>query len=83
MHARFMVCTALPLIDPIFPRVIFFNFYQAPFETAIIQRITLKRRDVFLPALFIALATQLPIFFVLKWPAWEAFSGWFMRLPLS
>jgi hypothetical protein len=42
-----------------------------------------QRRDVFLPVLILLLATQLPTLFVLKIPAWQAFAGWFMSLPLS
>jgi hypothetical protein len=38
---------------------------------------------VFLPALGVALATQLPIFFVLESAAWMRFAAWFMSLPLS
>ncbi len=101
VHARYMVCTAIPLLDPIFARIIFFNFLQVSFESAIIQYITYtfadliililiiwdwksqRRRDVFLPMLFVALATQIPVFFVLKWPLWHAFAAWYIALPLS
>ncbi len=44
---------------------------------------TEQRKDVFLPVLMLALATQLPTLFLLKIPAWEAFAAWFMKLPLS
>jgi len=101
VHARYMVCTAIPLLDPIFARIIFFNFLQVSLESAIIQYITYtfadliililiiwdwkshQRRDVFLPMLFVALATQIPVFFVLKWPLWHAFAAWYIALPLS
>lgn len=101
LHARWMVCTAFSLLDPIFARILAVNFIQVPFETGIIQFITYgfidlivialivrdwksdQRRDVFLPVLILLLMTQLPTLLVLKIPAWEAFAGWFMRLPLS
>jgi hypothetical protein len=41
------------------------------------------RRDVFLPAFGLILATQITTLLVLKIPAWTAFASWFMRLPLS
>ncbi len=101
VHARFMICTALTLLDPIFARILAVNFIQVEFSTGIIQYFTYGfidlilivlavwdwksrgRRDVFLPMLFFFIATQLPTFFVLKWPAWEAFAAWFMNLPLT
>ncbi len=101
LHARWMICTAFSLLDPIFARILIINFIQVPFETGIIQYITYgfidlmvialilrdwkaeQRRDVFLPVLILLLATQIPTLIVLKIPAWEAFAGWFMRLPLT
>lgn len=101
VHARWMVCTALSLFDPIFARIIAVNFVHVPFETGIIQYITYscidlivivlifldwkshQRRDVFVPVLILLFATQLPIFFFIQTPAWEAFAAWFMALPLS
>ena len=101
VHARFMICTAFTLLDPIFARVLLVNFIHVEFSTGIIQYFTYgfidlvliilavwdwkshDRRDVFLPMLFFFIATQLPVFFVLKWSAWEAFASWFMKLPLS
>jgi hypothetical protein len=101
VHSRFMVCTAIPLLDPIFARIIFFNFLPVSLESGIIQYITYtfadliiviliiwdwkshQRRDVFLPMLFVLLATQIPVFFVLKSPLWHAFAAWYIKLPLS
>lgn len=101
VHARYMVCTALPLLDPIFTRILGINFIPVELTSGIIQYITFaftdlilvvllvidwkshQRRDVFLPMLLVLLATQLPVFFVLKSPAWEAFAAWYMQLPLS
>lgn len=42
-----------------------------------------QRKDVFLPMLVFFVITQVPTFFVLGSPAWKAFAGWFMQLPLS
>ena len=42
-----------------------------------------NRHDVFLPALLLLLATQLPTLVLLEIPAWAAFAEWFMKLPLS
>ena len=101
VHARWMICTAFTLLDPIFARIIAVNFIHVPFETGIIQYITYagidlvvimlvlkdwksqQRRDVFLPALILMVAAQLPAFFTVRSPAWEAFATWFMGLPLS
>jgi hypothetical protein len=101
VHARFMVCTALPLIDPIFARILFFNFIQADFSSGTFEYITYaftdlillslivwdwkshQRRDVFLPMLFVVLATQIPTFFVVGSSIWMAFAAWYVQLPLS
>ena len=100
VHARFMVCTALPMIDPIFARILMFNFLPA--ESAAMAQIltfaltdlilialivwdwrTSKRKDVFLPMLFVLLVLQLPVFFFVGSPTWGAFAEWFMQLPIS
>ena len=101
VHARWMICTALTLLDPIFARVILVNFIHAPIETGIAQYFTYsgiellvlfliykdwkahKRRDVFVPALFILLVTHALSLFSLKMPVWTAFVTWFKDLPLS
>jgi hypothetical protein len=101
VHARWMICTAFTMLDPIFARIIGINFLQVPIESGLIQLITYgltdlivialalrdwqaeRRQDVFLPMLLLLLVTQLPTLVVLKVPAWTAFAGWFMRLPLS
>ena len=95
-----MVCTALPMIDPIFARILMFNFLPA--ESAAMAQIltfaltdlilialivwdwrTSKRKDVFLPMLFVLLVLQLPVFFFVGSPTWGAFAEWFMQLPIS
>ncbi len=101
LHARYMVCTALPLLDPIFARILAIHFIPVEFTSGIIQYITYgftdlillglalwdwrahRRRDVFLAVLVVLVETQIPTFFVLRWPAWEAYASWFMHLPLS
>jgi hypothetical protein len=100
VHARYMVCTALPLLDPIFARVLMFNFLGAEYASnaqlytfALTDLILValvawdwkssNRKDVFLPMLFVLVALQLPVFFGVMTPAWQAFSGWYLQLPLS
>ena len=53
VHARWMICTAFTLLDPIFARIIAVNFYQVPFETGIIQWMTFAFTDVIVIALVI------------------------------
>ena len=40
VHARWMICTAITLLDPIFARIILVNFIHVPIETGIAQYIT-------------------------------------------
>lgn len=53
VHARYMVCTALPLLDPIFARIIGVNFI--PFEQAgyLIQYLTFGATDLILLVLIV------------------------------
>lgn len=100
VHARYMICTALPLLDPIFARVLIFNVLSGEyagmaqyFTFALTDLIMLalivwdwrssRRRDVFLPMLFVMLVLQLPVFTAVGSPAWAAFAQWFMKLPLT
>ncbi len=101
VHARYMICTVIPLLDPIFARILFFNVFQADFSSGAFEYVTYtcidlmlvimiiwdwkahRRRDVFLPMLFVALATQIPTFFVVESTIWHAFASWYMQLPLS
>jgi hypothetical protein len=53
VHARYMVCTALPLLDPIFARILGINFFQADFTTGFIQYITFTFTDLVLVILII------------------------------
>lgn len=47
VHARFMICTALTLLDPIFARVIIFNIWM-PDNIAYVQAITYALVDLIL-----------------------------------
>jgi hypothetical protein len=40
VHARWMICTAFTMIDPIFSRILGVNFLQVPIESGIMQYIT-------------------------------------------
>jgi hypothetical protein len=53
VHARWMICTAFTLLDPIFARVIVVNFYPVPFETGVIQWMTFIFIDLIVIALVI------------------------------
>jgi uncharacterized membrane protein len=53
VHARWMICTAFTLLDPIFARIIAVNFYQVPFETGIIQWMTFAFIDAIVVILVI------------------------------
>lgn len=46
IHARWMICTAFTLLDPIFARIIEINFIHVPFESGIIQYITYGAIDL-------------------------------------
>jgi hypothetical protein len=53
LHARWMICTAFSLLDPIFARILVVNFIQVPFETGIIQYITYTFIDLIVIALIL------------------------------
>lgn len=46
VHARWMICTAFTLLDPILARVLMVNFLQVPLESGIIQYITFSFIDL-------------------------------------
>lgn len=50
VHARYMICTALPLIDPIFARILIFNFLPGDY-VSIAQYFTYGLTDLILIAL--------------------------------
>jgi hypothetical protein len=46
VHARWMICTAFTMLDPIFARILAVNFLQVPFESGIIQYFTYSFIDL-------------------------------------
>jgi chromate transport protein ChrA len=53
VHARWMICTAFTMLDPIFARVILVNFYQVPIESGVVQWMTFALIDVIVITLVI------------------------------
>jgi uncharacterized membrane protein len=96
VHARFMICTALTLVDPIAIRLLLWmnaeatwNYQWATYaatDVALIVMIWFERhartgRAVF-PAMLLAFVlSQIPALAGwTEWPAWQAFSRWFAGL---
>ena len=99
LHARFMVCTGLTLIDPVFARA----FYWIHADSVLIHQwftygltdllfvllIVLERRNgrgrwVFPLMLFAFILTQIPALLMLTWlPMWQGFATWFAGLPIT
>ena len=96
-HMRFMVCTALALVDPILARVLAIHF---GIEPPLMQAITYGVVDLVLVALIVHdkmnghytrvypamlalfVATQVPTFFVPQWREWVQLTQAFAKLPL-
>ena len=97
VHMRFMVCTALALVDPIFARLLYIYF---GIEPPLMQLITYATIDLVLVALIVHdrmerhysrayegmlavfLVTQAPTFFITQTREWLAFTQAFAKLPL-
>ena len=95
-HSRFMVCTALTLIDPVLVRVLIFvepapawNYQWLTFgltDLVLLVLIWLERhnragRGVFPVMLAIFVLTQLPpLLGLTDGPAWQGFARWFAGL---
>lgn len=97
IHARYMVCAALALVDPIVARLLYFFAGATP---PLMQVVTFGLVDAILLALIRAdlkagrparvypgmlalfVASQLPVFIVPALPAWRAFAEAFAALPL-
>jgi len=97
VHMRFMVCTALALVDPIFARLL--NIHLG-IEPPLMQLITYALIDLVLVALIIHdrieghyarayqgmlalfVVTQAPTFFITGSKEWLAFTKAFAKLPL-
>ncbi|MBL8522143.1 MAG: hypothetical protein JNN20_00495 [Betaproteobacteria bacterium] len=98
VHARWMLATALPLIDPVIARVLAFHLPKwadagdwlgpliAMATLAIIivaERQSSRGRHVF-PIVFALVLLQLVLFYTLGTSAvWRTFAQWFAALPLS
>jgi hypothetical protein len=99
LHARFMVCTGLTMIDPVVHRVMIFwwdstpawNYFWFTFgltDLILLALIWLERRRptgrvVFPAMLAVFLAVQVPVLLQTQTPAWRAFARWFASLPLT
>ena len=97
VHARYMVCTALTLVDPIVARLLsIWLGIEPPFMQAITYALVdaillyLWRRDIragtdtrVFPAMLAAfVAFEIPTFLVPGLPAWQAFANAYAALPL-
>jgi hypothetical protein len=98
-HARFMICTALTLIDPILARVI---LWMNPGAGAMTQLISFGVTDLVLVSLIVwernsangreVFPLMLAAFILVQLPAllgftesgvWQVFTNWFAALPLT
>lgn len=97
VHMRFMVCTALALVDPIFARLLYIYF---GIEPPLMQLLTYGVIDLVLVALIVHdrmqrhysrayegmlalfVVTQAPTFFITQTKEWLAFTKAFAKLPL-
>jgi hypothetical protein len=97
VHMRFMVCTALALIDPILARLLYNHFGIEPpllqlitygvidailLVLIILDRIERHYAAVYQGMLVIFVATQVPTLLFTQTPWWRAFIQAFARLPL-
>ncbi|MSO21578.1 MAG: hypothetical protein EXQ56_14220 [Acidobacteria bacterium] len=99
LHARFMVCTGMTLLDPIVIRLMFWanptptwNYQWFTFgltDSVFLALIFLERdrptgRQVFPAILGVFMLMQVPALFGLtNTPLWQAFARWFAALPLT
>jgi hypothetical protein len=99
LHARFMVCTGLTMLDPVLARFMYFWWDWQPgwsyawitfglADLILLGLIWLERRRptgraVFPVMLVIFVVTQLPVVLRTKTAAWHAFVSWFASLPLT
>lgn len=95
IHGRFMVCTGLTLIDPIFARILPFSIieYHQVITFALTdlvflvlifsERKNISGRWVFPLMLGVFLILQVTAFFVNELPAWQGFAEWFRSIPLT
>lgn len=99
IHARFMVCTGLTLIDPVFARLFYwihpssvvyhqwltFGLTDSVFVMLIIfERRNQRGRWVFPLMLAVFMFLQIPALLMLtEQPLWQAFAAWFRSLPVT
>ncbi|MEX0735438.1 MAG: hypothetical protein WD944_09360 [Steroidobacteraceae bacterium] len=99
VHARFMICTAMTLIDPITIRLMFwwdpapglnYNWVTFGFTDLVFMALIWFDRDartgrwVFPTMLGVFVLSQVPVFFGLTGArVWQAFAAWFAALPLT
>ena len=97
IHARYMICTALTMIDPIVARLIYnhtgvdipwLQIATYLLIDAILLALWLRDRRlgnrvrVFPAMLALFIALELPTFFLPQTGAWQSFGQWFGALPL-
>ena len=97
LHARYMVCTALAMFDPIVARLLYLSIgvdYPAMQAItwlaidAILLYLWKRDRDagngvqVFPRMLAVIVTLQIPTFFLYKTNAWISFTKWYAELPL-
>lgn len=99
LHARFMICTGLTLIDPVFARLFYWihpNSFQLHqwltfglTDAILLLIIFAERRNTSarwaLPVmLFVFVAAQLPaLLWLTNSEMWQAFARWFQSIPLT
>ena len=97
VHAGYMVCTALTVVDPIFARLLFNYLHVVPpllqiityafIDLILLWLIVWGRRQprpvkLFPVVLLIFAATQIPTFFITNTEAWRAIALWYGALPI-
>ena len=99
IHARFMVCTGLTLVDPVFARLFFWihpdsvmlhQWFTFGLTDLILialiwrERRNIKDRWVFRSMLCLFVVAQIPALLAwTNWPIWQSFAAWFRSIPLT
>jgi hypothetical protein len=97
LHARYMVCSAASLLDPILARIL---YNTAGIEPPLMQLLSFGAMDAFLAwlaykdwkagngirvfpvMLGVFIAVQIPTFFLFRMPWWPDFARWLASLPM-